>query len=390
MTLSVFRAVFSKELIDSLRDRRSIMGAMILPIVGPLMFATMFTFLAEKHDRDKPAELAVIGGELAPSLIGFLEENDVEIKEPPGDPDTAVRDGDVDAVLVISEGFADDFRAGRRARVELILDSSNEDAEVTQRRIRTLLRGYASKVGNLRLLARGVAPDLAAVLDIERVDLATPKRRAAQLLGMIPMFAFLAAFMGGMNVAIDTTAGERERRSLEPLLINPAPRLGLVLGKWAVTALYNIAVAALTLVMFYLVIQRVPLHQLGLTVDYGLLQAGKILLLVVPLALFSAALLMVVSIFAKSFKEAQTYLSAMVFVPMLPSFVLMINPMKAALWMMCIPTFGQNLLVTELMRGEPISPLHVAVASVVSLVCGLIGVAVAARLFQRERIIFGH
>lgn len=390
MTIAAARTVFAKELVDSLRDRRSVLGALLMPLFGPLMFALMVNFAAEQHDEDKPVSLPVVGAELAPSLIAFLEEHEIEIAPPPEDPDAAVRAGDAEAVLVIDERFAGDFRAARPARVELVFDASNDEGRVARRRTLGLLEAYSRQIGNLRLLARGVAPDVATALRIERVDLATPKRRAAQLLGMLPMFTLLVAFIGGMNVAIDTTAGERERRSLEPLLINPASRLGLVIGKWGVTVLFNLAATALTLLIFYVVLARLPLDRLGISIDFGGPQILQILLLAAPVALFSAAVLMLVSIFAKSFKEAQTYLSLMVFVPMVPSMMLMMNPMKPTLWAMCLPTFGQNLLVNELMRGEPLVASHVVVAAAASLLLTLFGVVLAARLFQRERIIFGR
>lgn len=388
--MSAFQAVFGKELLDAIRDNRSLMAAMIMPIVGPGLFALMFTLLADKISEEKPAELPVAGRASAPELVGFLERNGIEINEPPDDPDQAVKDGDVDAVLLIPDTFAEEFEEGKPAKLELLYDASNDDANSTVDRVRRLLGAYGQQVGALRLLARGVTPDLVRAIHVEEVDLATPKRLAARILAMIPMFVFLAAFMGGMNVAVDATAGERERKSLEPLLLNPASRMSIVLGKWAVTAIFNIAVAALTLVMFRIALGYVPLHELGITAGLGAKTLISMLAIVIPLALFSAALLMVISTFARTFKEAQTYLSVVVFVPMIPSFILMINPMKTELWMMLVPTFGQNMLVVDLMRGEPIAPMFLVVASLASLAAAIATLLAAAHLFKKEQIIFGR
>jgi sodium transport system permease protein len=385
-----FRAVFWKELVDSLRDRRSLAGALLLPVVGPLMFALTFSLMLEKFDREKPVELPVVGRDRAPSLMDFLEQRGVILKDAPDEVDAAVRNGTVHCVLVVSESYPERFREGRPARLELVVDESNEDASTTRRRVRGLLEQYSRSIGALRLLARGVSPSLASPLDIDQVDLATPRRRAAQLLGMVPMFALLAAFMGGMNVAIDATAGERERGSLEPLLINPAPRLAVATGKWLVVVLHGIAILALTLAIFRLAVAYVPLEQTGITVELGARELVAIFGVALPIAPFAAALLMAVSIFSRSYKEAQTYLSIMVFVPMLPGFYLMVNPKSAETWMMWIPTFAQNVLAVDLLRGEAVAGFHVALASAVTFAAGVAILALVGRLLGRERIVFGR
>jgi len=385
-----FAAVFWKELVDSLRDRRSLAGALILPIVGPLMFALTFSLVLEKFDREKPVELPVAGRERAPSLMAFLEQRGVILKAPPEDADAAVRNGTVSCVLIVPEDYPEHFREGRPARLELVVDESNEDGSNSRHRVRGLLEQYSRSVGALRLLARGVSPSLASPLDIDQVDLATPRRRAAQLLGMVPMFALLAAFMGGMNVAIDATAGERERGSLEPLLINPAPRLAVAAGKWLVVVLHGIVILGLTLAIFRLAVAYVPLEQTGITVELGARQLLAIFGVALPIAPFAAALLMAVSIFSRSYKEAQTYLSIMVFVPMLPGFFLMVNPRSAETWMMWIPTFAQNVLAVDLLRGEAVAGLHLAIASAVTLATGVAILALVSRLLGRERIVFGR
>jgi sodium transport system permease protein len=387
---SALFAVFAKELTDSLRDRRSLAGALILPVMGPLMFGLMFTLLAEKHSKEKPVELPVVGREHAPELIRFLVEREVTIQEPPDAPDAAVRAGDVHAVLVIPEDFPERFRSGRPATLELVMDGSNDDANTAVRRVRGALDEYGRRVGALRLLARGVSPSLVSPLVVDNVDLATAERSAARVLGMIPMFALIAAFMGGMNVAIDATAGERERKSLEPLLINPASRMDIVCGKWLTALVHALVVLSLTLLLFMLAFRYVPLDQIGVSVEFGVRQVLAMFAIMVPVAPFSAALLMSVSVFARTFKEAQTYLSMMVFLPMLPGFFLMVNPTTPETWMMVVPTLAQNVLATELLRGEVIGTADFAISALSALLAGAMTLAITAKLFGRERIIFGR
>lgn len=383
-------AVVKKELADALRDRRSVGASFVWPILGPLMVAMMFGYIAKRRDQDRPLELPVVGRANAPSLVGWLEQQGVKVQPPPDDPEAKVREGDLDVVLVIPEDYGKDFRAGRPAAVQLILDDSRDKARASIRRVRQLLQRYSGQIGSLRLLARGISPDVARALDIQDLDMATPQRMAAQILSMVPYFVMLVAFMGGMNVAIDTTAGERERGSLEPLLINPITPLALVTGKWIVVSLFNATTTLLQLFVFRLALDRTPLQALDVFVKLEAHQIVTMMLALTPLALFAAALLMCVATMARTFKEAQTYLSLLVLVPMLPSIVLMLNPLKPALWMMLIPTFGQNLLLHGLIRGDttPASHLLVAGGSCLLLAAGLL-VANAA-LLRRERIVFGR
>ena len=274
--------------------------------------------------------------------------------------------------------------------MRLIIDESNDKARTTIRRTRRLLNTFGAQIGALRLMARGVSPTLARAVVVEDLDLATPQRMAGTVLSMIPYFAMLAAFVGGMNVAIDTTAGERERGSLEPLLINPAPTRDLIIGKWLTTAVFNVATTVLALFGFRIALARVPLHELDIHVSLEISQILGMTAALVPLALMASALLMAVATFARSFKEAQTYLSMLVFVPMLPSIVLMLNPVNPALWMMLIPTFSQNLIVQEMMRGEAFNPLYVGVSAATSLLVTVGLVAFLSRLFRNERVVFGR
>ena len=263
------------------------------------------------------------------------------------------------------------------------------DASRSVRRARRLLQQYNQHIGALRLLARGVAPDVAAPVRIQERDLATPRKRAANLLNMVPIFIILAAFIGGMHVAIDATAGERERGSLEPLLISPVSPLSLTVGKWlAAFCLSGLAVAA-SAVACSVALGRVPLAEIGLKVDLGAAPVAKFVLATLPVAGLATALQMLIATFARTYKEAQTYLSLLVFLPMTPGVWFTINPATTALWMAPVPILSQTRLLTDLIGGAPISVVHVVVGAVTTLavVAGLL--VVNARLLTSERIVFG-
>ena len=226
------KIIFFKEVKDNLRDRRTLAGAFAYPLFGPLLLAFIFTLVGQTNsaESEKLLSLPVAGAENAPGLVQFLRQSGAEIKPPPADPEAAVQAGDHEVVLIIPENYRDEFNAGHSAAVQLVVDESRNSAQSSIRRARLMLGAYSKQIGSLRLLARGVHPGVTSALAIEEMDMATPQSQAANLLNIMPYFIVFSLFIGGMYLAIDTTVGERERGSLEPLLINPAARSELVLG----------------------------------------------------------------------------------------------------------------------------------------------------------------
>jgi len=381
--------VLRKELIDHLRDRRSVVGSFVLPILGPLLLLGMFQLLSDLGS-DRPLELPVVGSEFAPRLIDYLEASGVEVQPAPLYPEDSVRRGEAAAVLVIDPTYAERFAAGRSAPVRLIVDESRNDAHRSVRRVERLLVGYAQSLGALRLMARGISPEVASPLELEEIDLSTPEKLAANLLNVVPLFLMLAALVGGMNVAIDTTAGERERGSLEALLLNPVPRRTLVLGKWLATSIASLAVATVTLLGFMLTVRFLPLEELGMKMLLGPFEALVLWTAIAPLALFGSGVQMLIATFARSFKEAQTYLNLLNLLPMAPSMFLMFEPARSAAWMLPLPALAQVGTVVDVMRGESVPAWHLGVIFGTSLAYTALCLGALERLLRKENIIFGR
>ncbi len=384
------QVVLAKELRDALRDRRSLMSALLFPLLGPLMIAFMFSSLARLEGSDRPLEVAVQGAERAPNLVAYLEERGLVRKDAPEDAEAAVKSGDEDVVLVIEESYAEDFTEAKPAHVTLVYDGAKTASRSSIGRTRSLLRDYNGSVGSLRLLARGVSPEVVRAVEIDDLDLATPAQLSARFFAMIPMFLIVAAFIAGLNVAIDTTAGERERQSLEPLLVNPIHRFALVVGKWLTTSVFSVAGIVLTLPAFLLAMSRVPLEQLDVELSLGGSQIAWMFLLLFPLALLASSLQMLVATFARSFKEAQTYVSLLSFAPMLPGILSSVRPLDTETWMAAVPALAQQQLLLDVIGGEASNGLIAAVACVVTTVLAVLCVAVTARLLHSERIVFGR
>jgi sodium transport system permease protein len=335
-------------------------------------------------------ELPVIGAEYAPTLIQFLEQRGAIIQPAPADPYEAIRNGDEEIILEITAQYPENFVNGRPATVRLIMDSSRQSSLSTIERLRSMLEGYNSIIGSLRLSARGINTAVVEPLAVEQVDLATPQTQVLIFLNMMPYFVIMVIFVGGMHVVIDATAGEKERGSLEPLLINPVARAEFVLGKLMASIPFAMLAVFMNLVAFAIAFNAVPLEEfLGFQLTIDVLALLKIFLISLPMILLAGSLQMIIATFTRSFKEAQSYVGFLPLIPALPGIGLAFMPVKPTPWVMLIPTFGQQILINQFMRAEPVSLLNVILSSAATLVLAILLTVIAVYLFKQERIIFG-
>ncbi|MFT3916962.1 MAG: ABC transporter permease subunit [Anaeromyxobacteraceae bacterium] len=390
MTWKLARTVFWKELRDGLRDRRTLSMALIFPLMGPLVMAGSFSLVTKdvKSAIEDAVKLPVVNPERAPQLVAFLREGGLDPVAPPAEPEKAVRAGDVDVVLAIPETFAENLREGKPAPVRLYVDESRRAAKVTADRLEDRLELWGRLTGAQRLIMRGVHPAVVEPLAIEKVDVSTAESRAAMLFSVMPYFLVLAIFIGGMSTAIDMTAGERERLSLEPLLANPVPRQALVLGKIATSSTFSLIALAETSVGFALLPVIAPIETLGLSFKLDPAVVLQLFLLCIPLLLAANALMVVVAARARSFRAAQSTMSFLMLVPAIPGFVLAMTPVKEKLWMKLTPALGEQLVMVRLLRGEQVAFQDAAMAMAASLVLAIVLVRVASRLFEGGKLLF--
>ena len=381
--------VWWKEVRENLRDRRTMVSTFVLgPLFGPVLFAVLIGFVAKTElDRaEKALELPVIGAEHAPNLMNWLGAQGVEAVDPPAEPEEAVRTREVELVLRIDDEYGKALGEGRPAPLTLIFDQSQTKARASIERVQALLQGYGELVARQRLLIRGMDPSLVGPIELRRVDLSTPQSRSAMILAMLPYLLILTVFTGGMYLAIDATAGERERQSLEPLLINPVSRGQIMSGKLIATFAFAVASLALSLVAFSLVTPLLPVEKIGMIVKMGPAECAMMFLIVAPLGLIGAGLLTSVSAFAKGFREAQTYNTLLIIMPAIPSMLMALNPVKPADWMYSVPLLSHQLLIEQTVRGESLVLWQVGLSIVSTLIVGVIIAAIAARLYHREHL----
>ena len=384
--------IFQKELLDNLRDYRSWMTGLFWALFGPLILGGMIMLLGNtiRDNVEESLSLPVAGAEHAPNLIAFLEQQDVIIESAPEDPQAAVIAGDINVALVIPEDYGEDFSAGETANVQLVFDSTRQSANSDINRAEDILEGYGRYIGLMRLSLRGVSPEVMRVIQIEEVDTATPQSQALIFISMLPYFIIFAIFNGASPVIIDATAGERERGSLEPLLINPLPRSLVAIGKMASAipfATFNLIV---TLAGFAAIFRILPIEELlgvQIGLDLGVLIA--VFAICLPIVLLACAIQTLIASFVKTTKEAGTYLPFIGLIPSLPGLALAFLPVKPDLWTMLIPTFGQQILINQFLRSEPISSMNIFISAGLTIVLSLIIAYIAIKLYQGERIITG-
>ena len=379
--------VTRKELLDMFRDRRTVITGLLL---APLLFPALMIGiggLAEKRARtqlESTLELPVIGAEHAPNLVQFLKGENIAAKPAPRDPDRDVRAQTFDTVLRISPDFAERWRESRSAQVELIYDSSRQDSQIPVSRVRVAIERYSRTLGTLRIVERGISPEVTQPVIVAQRDVATPESKRGLLLSFLPYLLIMSSFAGGAALVIDVTAGERERQSLEPLLATPAPRAAIMSGKILASIIFGMLGVLLILVAFNVSFALAPgpfkLVDLSPAIMLGLL--GVLL----PMVLVGSTLLTLIAASVKSVKEAQSYMTLLVLLPVAPTVILMVNPLKNQLWQFAVPFLAQNQLILRLVRGEIISMQEWGVYLATSFGLGLILWLVAARLYHKERL----
>lgn len=385
--MSALITVFKKELTDMFRDRRTVAISLVIgTLLGPLLMFGMIKLMANRvsTQMEKPLTLAVEGVEHAPNLVAWLKGQNIIIKPAPKNIDAAIADQSEDVVMRISSDYGTQWRKSLPAKVELIHDSTRQDASIPVQRLETLLENYSQTVGTLRLLARGVSPTAIQSIQIAHRDLATPQSRAGQILSFLPYLLILTAFLGGAYLIIDVTAGERERQSLEPLLATPASRTSIMSGKILAACVFGLISLVISLMAFKICF----LFSTGLGVKVELLMSTIALLLVVliPILLIGACLLTLIAASVKSVKEAQSYMSILMMLPLLPTIILMVNPVKNQVWMFAVPFLSQNQMIMKLVRGEAISNIEWVVYLLAGFGLAAVLWAIAARMYHREKL----
>jgi sodium transport system permease protein len=387
-----FLIVFLKEFRETLRDRRSLGLLALFTLMYPVMLGYILNQQIDRATRPEREgiELTVIGAARAPTLMAQLKQKNIQVRQaaPMDEPaiEALLRTRKTVAVLRLTDNFSDNYQAMRPARVELWFDSAS-DTRLQQRDIEEVLEAYGANVASARLLAHGVSPAALAPIQVQRYDTGSNAARSAGLIGSILGFLFFPAFICGMSAAVDSTAGERERRSLEVLMSQPARAWELITGKWLAAASLAIIGITFELALAHVILSWLPLEEIGMSWRVTWFDLALVCLASVPLSLFAAALQVAVAMNARSFKEAQSVLSFVVMVPMVPGLAVSMLELKTASWMYVVPMLSNQTLLREIAKGEALGALPFVLTFISSALPALAAVAFASWRMKSERYV---
>jgi sodium transport system permease protein len=386
--LARIATIARKEIVDTRRDRRTI-GVMLLTAVaaGPIMMLLVLNLAASQAEKARDLRLPVIGREHAPALIAFLERQQVVLESAAPDFEQKIRSGDLDVVLEIDPAFGADVARGRAGTVRLVYDRSRDRARPAIGEAELLLRAYSREWGRGRLLLRGVAPEVGQPLQIDMQDLATPQSSGSLVLFLVAFYGLFAGIMGGVAVALDATAGERERASLEPLLLTPARPLELATGKWLAVCAFNLLIVLLTLSGFYLTLRFGPVPAIGVPFLFGLTEFVRFVIVLLPLIVLVPAVLVYIGCRGRTFKEAQSTVSLLLFAITIIPIVQMFLQRKEPWWLGWVPVSSQYALLTRALRGEALPPVELAQSYAGPALLTVGALLLVARLLSRESVL---
>ncbi|HTF97790.1 MAG TPA: ABC transporter permease [Cellvibrio sp.] len=388
------RIVFKKEWRDTWRDKKSLRMTLLMPVYFVAIFAasTLFAIHMGKQSRATNTEsikLSVVGAEQLPSLTSWLQERGVKVEPVNEDAYQRVEQGKLDYALIIPKGAAENFATGESVELALVFDMTNNKIHGSLGFIRQQIWSWNSRMGSLRLLSRGISPGVINPVYIRDLNIASDEKMGFFVMMSLPMLLILTAFMSSVGFTADMVAGERERRSLESLLITPVKSEALIAGKWLNSYSLTLTVLFIEMLLLAVAFYYLPFNELGLRVNVSPGDLLGVFFVLASMALIATGLQFLISIFARSFKDAQTYMGLMVFIPMVPLFYTLFNPSAYAEWYRWVPILGHQVLIKDFLLGGQVQLLQVAQVWLISLVPGALLLWLTTRQLRKPKIVYG-
>ncbi|TAG03406.1 MAG: ABC transporter permease [Betaproteobacteria bacterium] len=383
--------VATKEFADLLRDRKSVFWALFaVAISGPLVIGILYFVTKSVTERIEKTVAPIVNAQFAPDFARFLERRGIKIEADPTDYEARVKRGDLDAVIVIDMNFAENLAQGRPAKITLVTESSRDRSAPIASRLAREIRGYSEQIGNERMILRGVSPSVARPVQIDELDLSTAEQRGARLLQIMSFYALFAGLMGAIAAALDVTAGERERQTLEPLLTTPVSTLELAIGKWLAVSGVNLLAVTMSLVGFWITLSFVPLGKLGIPFNFGWREFSGFMAVLIPFAFMVPAVLLVFGSTGKTAKEAQSSLSMGVSLVGLLPLMSFLRQSKAPWWDAWVPVNGQYAVLSKVLRAESIPALDWAAMLAVPVAVCAAAIVVFSKRLGDEKLLAGR
>ena len=386
--------VFRKELRDALRDKRALRMAFLPPVYFVAIFVGLVFFAVNIANDKKVAGVNSIpvyveGEQNLPELVAWLREQGALIKTVDSNAYQQVKDKKIDFALIIPDEAKQKRAKGESAPVWLVFDGANQKLSSSIGFVRAQFYSWSARVGAVNLMARGLAPDVASPVTLREENIADEQKMSVYLLASVPLTLLLVAFIGSVGFSADMTAGERERRSLESLLITPTSTFSVYFGKWLTSVSLTICILLMQLLLLAIAFRFLPFNQLGLRVDVNYIDLFNVFWVLIPVVFFAVALQLSLSIFAKSFKDAQSLIAGLVFIPMMLNFYTMFNPGLFYEWWLWVPVLGQAVVIKEILLGGTVVAFAFWKFWLTGVVITLLAFCLGIKQLRRPKIIYG-
>lgn len=392
--------VYRKELLDSLRDRRTLISMIVVPILlMPLLTVGMGYLMARLVSRAQAEVHAVmlLGGEDSPRTAEALRAME-GLRVTAGSEDYAaqISDKKIQAAVELPDEFDFALARGEQKAVKIYYHQGELKSQFAAQRLKAFFDELSAETVRQRLLARNLPEDLIQPFTVERKNVAPEEKVAgAQLGGLIPYMIILLCMTGAMYPAMDLTAGEKERGTMETILCSPVSRTDLVLGKFLTVLTASLATAALAIASMsasFLYLRGAaegldPRRAAALDLKFDPMAIVAVFVMVLPVAVLFSAALLAISLFAKSFKEAQSYISPLMIVVILPAVAAILPGVELDARLAWVPILNVSLVSKEIMTGT----YHWNYIAMIFLSSSLYAAAAlfaAVKLFQREDVLF--
>lgn len=380
-----FKALLSKELKEAFRDKRAMMMAMMMAVMAPVMIFAMSKVMIKEAVETPAVYLKISGGEYAPKLIKALNnENILSFDDIPSDKKDIWDERNL--TLTIPESFNQDMLEGKSIDIYLSADYSEKANLSPIRRIKTTINYYAQAIGYQRLLVRGIDVRLLQVVKVIEQDTSLPNSNAMIISMMLGLYLLMAAFMSGLPVAIDASAGERERNVLEMLLCQPVSTVKIVSAKLCCASLIACVGVLLTLTLTTFSVSFIDLTKIGASFSLDASTILALLLLLLPICFFASALQLFVAFQSKNFKEAQSMVSMIIMLPAMVPVIMMFIDDKPK-WLDWLPISGQSLIMEDLFKGLPVSWLLMGFTGLITVSMTILLVLLMAKKLRSESVV---
>lgn len=376
--------IFKKELTDMVRDRRMLVAAFSFALLGPVFMGIVLFLTKDDPTELSTTNLAISHYEQAPGMAAFLEKQGIEITPFTAETKPETLPEGMDGVLMLPESFAEDMAAGRVVPLDLFIDEGSKLGIQKSREIRIAIEGYGRFVGGMRLTARGVPPAVVTPVLVSSFDLAKEGFVAQTMTGMFLMMILLAPFVGGISVAVDTLAGERERHSMQPLLAQPVTGLEVILGKLGMVSTFSIIGSILAITTFFAAVTFIPPGTLPFALHLDVSTIPLILLQIIPFAVLIAATQLFISIQVKSYKEGQSYISMFMMLPMFMAYLKIFGASKLPAAALYLPILSEMQNLSSLIFNGEMAVNYFASSMAVAVIGTSALVVLTARKLESE------